>query len=247
MRPSFINLARLAGARYRLHKDMYMAASGNAMAGGAAGGAGGAAGAYGDLKQYGQNFDQGLWGLFHSLFNNNQDPYKQGFQASQPYFKSATDYQNPFAKQGQESSGKFNNWLDTMKNPSEFINKLMGGYQESPWAQNLQRQSVRAGTNAASASGLTGSTPFAQQLQQNANNISSEDMTKWLSNVLGINTEYGQGENMSAERGSHASDILSQLFAKQGYMAAGAEYGTNAWKNQNEDSAWSNIAKMFGG
>ena len=43
MRPSFINLARLVGARYRLHKDMYMSASGNAMAGGAAGGAGGAA------------------------------------------------------------------------------------------------------------------------------------------------------------------------------------------------------------
>src|ERR1035437_124862 len=144
-----------------------MAASGSIFGGGSAGGPAGAAVSAG--TQYGQNFDQGLWGLFHSLFNKNEDPYKKGFEATQPYFNQAVGQQNPFAKQGEQAIGANQDWLNQMKDPQEFIKHIMSGYQESPWARNQQNASMRAGTNAASASGLTGSTPFAQQLQQNAN------------------------------------------------------------------------------
>jgi len=53
---------------------------------------------------------------------------------------------------------------------------------------------MRAANNIGSATGMTGSTPMMQQAQQNAQNISSGDMQNWLSQVLGINNQYGQGE-----------------------------------------------------
>jgi hypothetical protein len=134
-----------------------------------------------------------------------------------------------------------------MKDPQEFIRHIMSGYQESPWARNLQNTAQRAGTNAASASGLTGSTPFAQQLQQNSSNISSADQNNWLQNILGVNTQYGAGLNNQINSGQHATDILSQLFGNQGNMAGGAEYGTQDYKNQGENSIWDNISKLFGG
>lgn len=218
-----------------------MAMSGNAFNGGGGGSF------WDNAFQSGRNSSQGFFGLLQSLFNNNKSPYGEGFNATQPYYEGAKEFQNPFVKQGQEASGKFNSWLDNMQNPTEFINKIMGSYSQSPWAKNLESSAVRAGTNAASASGLTGSTPFAQQLQQTGANISSQDMQNFLQNVLGINSAYGAGENMQVERGQHASDILSQLFSNQGNMAGGAAYGDQAWENQNSDSTWANIAKMFGG
>lgn len=220
-----------------------MAMSGNAFASGG----GGAAGGVGALTQYAQGADQGIWGLLRNLFNNNKSPYGEGFDATKPYFDKSQSFQNPFVQQGQEASGNFNEWLSKMKDPQEFINHIMGGYQESPWAKNLQQSSVRAGQNAASANGTLGSTPFAQQLQQNATNISSQDQNNWLQNVVGANNQYGAGLNTQIDRGQHASDILSQLFQTQGNMAGGAAYGDQAWDNQNSDSMWANIAKIFGG
>jgi hypothetical protein len=243
MHRSFIKLVRLAGKQYRLHKDLYMAMSGSIPGAGS----GGSGDIWSELLKAGQGQSQGFWGLLQGLFNNNKNPYSEGFNATKPYFNSAVGYQNPFVQQGQEANTKYNSWLDSMQDPSKFINNLMGGYQESPWAKVLQQNANRAGTNEASASGLTGSTPFAQQLQQNATQISSADMQNWLSNVLGINTQYGAGENSQVERGQHASDILSQLFSNQGDLAGGSAAAGANWNNQQENGIWSNISKIFGG
>lgn len=121
----------------------------------------------------------GIAQLLSGIFGNSSGPYHEYM-----------DYQNK-ALQGY---GGYEDWLNTQKDPSGFINKLMGQYQESPYAKYQQQQSIRAGQNAGSAGGLTGSTALAQQLQQNASNISSQDMNQWLQNVLGINTQYGQGQ-----------------------------------------------------
>ena len=77
----------------------------------------------------------------------------------------------------------YQDWLQTQKDPSKFINDQMANYQESPYAHYLQQQSMRAGQNAASASGLSGSTPLMQQMQQNSGQIASGDMNQWLQNV----------------------------------------------------------------
>lgn len=147
----------------------------------------------------------GLAGILGGLFGNSAGPYHE--------------YQD-WQKKGLEGYKPFENWLSSMQNPSEFINHIMGQYQESPYAKYMQQQSVRAGQNAGSAAGLTGSTALAQQLQQNASNISSQDMNQWLQNVLGINTQYGQGQ-------FGLGGAKAGIYDKLGEGAYGARAGEN--------------------
>jgi len=165
-----------------------------------------------------------LGGIFSGLFGNSGKPYKNAGKEYQKYFQGAQAFQNPFFMNGINGANNFQNWLQGQQDPSAFINKLMGQYQESPFAKNLQRQSVLAGQNAASANGTLGSTPFAQQLQQNAANISSQDQNNWLQNVLGINSQYGQGQYGLMQGGQNAANILSQLFSNAGGDMANFKY-----------------------
>jgi hypothetical protein len=65
--------------------------------------------------------------LIQGLFGNSGDPSRN---AGREYF----NYYN----QSKNALGDYKNDLNTMKDPSGFINKLMGGYQESPWARSYQ-------------------------------------------------------------------------------------------------------------
>lgn len=181
--------------------------------------------------------------LFGGLFGNSGKPYEAAGKQYNKYFQGAQGFQNPFFNAGQQGMGNYQNWLQGQQDPSAFINKLMGQYQESPHAKNLQRQSMQAGNNAASASGLIGSTPFAQQMQQNASNISSQDQNSWLQNVLGINSQYGQGQQNLMQGGQNAANILSQLFQNQGSNMAGTAFGQQAGRNQDFMSI---LAGLFG-
>lgn len=149
----------------------------------------------------------GIAQLLSGLFGNSAGPYHEYMD---------------WEKKGLEGYKPYEDWLNTQKDPSGFINHLMSQYQESPYAKYQQQQSIRAGQNAGSAAGLTGSTPLAQQLQQNASNISSQDMNTWLQNVLGINTQYGQGQ---FGLGGQKSNIFSRL-------GEGA-YGARTQQNQD--------------
>ena len=99
---------------------------------------------------------------------------------------------------------------------------------------------MRAGQNAASASGLSGSTPLFQQLQQNSGNIASQDMNKWLQNVLGINTQYGQGQQSLIQGGQNSANSLSNLYNQLGQQLGQTAYGGEAGRNQDRSN-------MFGG
>lgn len=189
----------------------------------------------------------GIPGVLQGFFGDSGAPYKKAFEAFQPFYNQARGYQNPFYKAGTGAIPGYQNWVDRMSDPTQYINNLMNAYQESPWAKFQQQQAIRSGTNAASASGLIGSTPFAQQLEQNASNISSQDMNQWLQNVLGINTQYGQGLGNEVGFGAHAGDILSQLGLEGGEYAGGTAYGQEAGQQQDRNALLAGIAKMFGG
>ena len=128
--------------------------------------------------QQGQQFGSGLGQLFGGLFGDSGKPYQQAQNAYQPYFNQATQQQQPYSQAGQNALGPYQDMLKGMSDPSGFINHLMDGYQESPFAKYQQQQGMRAAQNMGlgSASGLTGSTPLQMQAQQNAQNISSGDM-----------------------------------------------------------------------
>ncbi len=194
----------------------------------------------------GGNGMNGLASIFSGLFGNSDGGYGDAMKQFKKYFEQANGTQNPFYNAGQQGMGNFQNWLSGMQDPSKFINGLMGQYQESPFAKFQQQQGVRAGQNAASASGLTGSTPFAQQLQQNAQNISSQDQNQWLQNVLGVNNQYGQGQQSLMQGGQHAGDFMSQLAMMMGNNMGAGAYGQKAGQNQDMNNIFSGIGHFFG-
>lgn len=180
-----------------------------------------------------QDFLSGLGGLFGGLFGNSDQPYDAAMDQYQQWGAKAQRTQQPYLDAGTGAIGDYQKWLQGQKDPTKFINDTMGQYQQSPYAKYLQQQSLNAGQNAASANGLMGSTPLMQQLQQNAGNISSQDMNQWLQNVLGINTQYGQGQNNLMTGGQNSANKLTDMYNQMGQQMGEAEYGKEAGKNQD--------------
>lgn len=215
------------------------------MMGGGGGNSGGGGGQGGG--QTGTGFGAGLAGIFQGLFGNSGAPFEKGMDAYKPYYEKAQGYQNPFFQAGQGAIPQYQDWLSSQKDPSGFINHLMGSYQESPFAKFQQQQGMRAAQNMGSASGLTGSTPLQMQAQQNAQNISGQDMNQWLQNALGVNTQYGSGLQNLTGMGQNAANSLSTLAGNAGTNAGQAAYGQEAGRQQDHNAGWAGLAKLFGG
>lgn len=194
----------------------------------------------------GQNLMGGLGALFGGMMGNSGEPYQDAMDQYQKYFGQAAKFQNPFMKAGTDAIPGFQNWLGTMKDPSGFINNLMSNYKQSPWAKYQLQNATRAATNVGSASGLTGSTPMMQQAQQNAANISSGDMNNWLGNVLGVNSQYGQGEQSLINTGANSANALTNLYGNFGQNMGEAAYGKAAGENQDESNMWGGLFQLAG-
>lgn len=190
-----------------------------------------------------QQFGSGLGGFLGGIFGDSGKPYDDAMKQYQEYYNKSQQAQQPYLDAGKEGLGNYQEWLEKQKDPTKFINDTMGQYSESPYAQYLQGQSLRAGQNAASASGLSGSTPLMQQLQQNAGNIASKDQNEWLQNVLGINTQYGQGQNNLMTGGQNAANSLTNLNSQMGQQMGQAQYGKTAGKQQD---FWNTIGGGLG-
>ena len=186
----------------------------------------------------------GLGGMFGGMFGNSGKPYDKAMDEYKKWADKAAGAQQPYAQAGQGAIKDYQEWLQGQKDPSKFINNLQGQYQASPYSQYLQNQSILGAQNAGSASGMTGSTPMMQQMQQNAAGIASGDMNQWLQNVLGINSQYGQGQNNLMTGGQNAANQLSSIYSNMGNNAAQMAYGSQAGKNQD---FWNTIGGAAGG
>jgi len=218
--------------------------------GGFNGSSAGASGGFG-ASGFGGGFGSNLGTFLGGLFGDSGGPYEDAMKEYEKYMGKSREAQNPFYNAGTGAIPQFQDWLGKMKDPSAFINNLMGGYQESPFAKFQQQQGIRAGTNAASMGGLpngmggagAGSTPFAQQLQQNAQNISSGDMNSWLQNVLGINNQYGGGLSSLMQGGQSAANQISGMYNGYGPMMGNDAYGRKEGQNQD---FWNTISGGLG-
>jgi hypothetical protein len=173
------------------------------------------------------SFFDGLGNFLGGLFTDSSKPYDKAREQYMQYMGQGMAQQQPYQQAGIQAIGDYQNWLQSQQDPTKYINALMGGYQESPYAQNLQRQSMLAGQNMASASGLMGSSPLLQQMQQNAGNITSADQNQWLQNLLGISRQYGQGEQSLMQGGQSSANALAQMYAQ---MAG--QMGDNAYSRE---------------
>lgn len=180
-----------------------------------------------------QMFGSGLGGLFGGLFGNSGKPYSDAAKEYQKWIDQATGVQKPFYDAGVGAVGHYQNWLDNQKDPATFVNNLVKNYQQSPYTTYLQQQAANAGTNAASASGLIGSTPYMQAQQQNATNIAQQGLDTWLQNVLGVNTQYGQGQHNLITGGQGAANSLTNTYGQNANAQGQAKYGQTAGKQQD--------------
>lgn len=193
-----------------------------------------------------QQFLGGLGGLFGGMFGNSDKPYDAAMQQYQQWANKGQQTQQPYLDAGTGAIGDYQKWLQSQQDPSKFINDQMKNYQTSDYAKNLQQQSMNAGQNAASASGLMGSTPLMQQLQNNAGQITSADQNQWLQNVLGINTQYGQGENNLMQSGQNAANSLTNMYNQMGQNMGQVAYGQQAGKNQDRNNMFGGIGSLIG-
>ncbi len=208
-------------------------------------GQGGGNNGYMSSSGFGGGSNGGFEQFLSGLFGGSDKPYKEAGKTLEDYLRQGKDVQNPFLEAGTGAIPKFQEWLNGMKDPSGFINNLMGKYSESPWAKYQQEQAMRAAGNQGSASGMSGSTPMGQFLQQNARDISSQDMDKWLQNVLGINTQYGAGQHSLIQGGQHAADSISDLLKSFGGDIAKAKFGEQSERNQNRNNMIGGAYNMF--
>lgn len=192
----------------------------------------------------GPSFGGGVTNFLSGLFGNSDQPFEDAMDQYREWANKAQGVQNPFLQAGTGAIAPYQQWLSGMQDPSGFINNLMGKYQESPWAKYEQQQGIRSGQNAASASGMIGSTPFAQQLQQNAQNISSQDMQNWLAHVLGINTQYGAGEQNLMGMGQNAANSLTNMYGDMGRQMGAGAFGSGAGQNQDRNNLWGGLFNM---
>lgn len=194
-------------------------------------------------------FNQGKGGLesiIGNIFNDPRKPWAEAQRAYDPWMGKAAEAYNPFYKGGIEAMGKYQGALDKMSDPSSFINSLMGNYKESDWSKYLKDYANKAGVNAASASGLVGSTPYLQQAQQNAANISSQDMNQWLQNVLGINRDYLSGEADIFGKGFGAASGLGNIFGQRASDEAQMAYNKERAGQQRSGGIIGGVLNLFG-
>lgn len=198
----------------------------------------------------GGGFGSDLMGFLGGLFGDSGAPYKDAMKQYQEWANKAQDIQNPFLNMGKAAIPQFNQWLASMKDPSGFINNLMGGYQESPFAKFQQQQALRAAQNIGSTGespyGGAGSTPLMQFAEQNARDISSADLNQWLQNVLGINTQYGAGLGSEISGGQSAANTLTNIYGDMGRQMGEAAYGQRAGRNMDRANMWGGLFNLGG-
>lgn len=178
-------------------------------------------------------FGSGAGGFLGGLFGDSGKPYDKAMEQYQKYMQMGQGVQQPYLDAGKQGLGNYQEWLDKQKDPSGFINGLMGNYQESPYAHMLQQQAMNAGNNSASASGMMGSSALMQQQMQNAGQIASGDMNSWLQNVLGINSQYGEGQKDLKNGGQSAANSLTDMYNQMGGKMGDAAYGKEAGKKND--------------
>lgn len=191
-------------------------------------------------------FASSIPGFAQSFFGNSGAPFKKAMNAFIPYFQQSQAFQAPYFQGGTAAVPQYSQYLNKMQNPEDFINNIMKNYHQSDRAKYLTDAALRANNNMASAAGLVGSSPWQESGEKYAKDIAEEDIDSWLRDVLGINTQYGQGLGNELNMGQHSADILSELFNQGGRTAGEAAYGQEAGRQSDRNSGWAALGKLFG-
>lgn len=194
----------------------------------------------------------GLGGLASGIFGLFQHP-GQPYQAAQnqynQYMGQGMQYGQPFYQAGVNTLPQYQNALNTMSNPSAYINNLMSQYQQSPWAQWQIQQGIKAGNNAASAGDIQGMQPGGAEqkaLAQYSEGISSQDIQNYINNAMGVQNAYLGGlggiTNIGAQQGQDYMNYLQNQAANNAQLTLGGQQA----QQQGQSQGWGNIIGGIG-
>lgn len=138
----------------------------------------------------------------------------------------------PYLSAGQTALGEYLPAIEEMRDPQQFYQQMMGGYETSPQAQRAMEEGIRAATQGAAAAGGLGGGELLKNLQERGQQLTAEDQQRWLNTMMGIRGGYTGGlENLIgggrqalssfAPTGTAITGDIADLLAQQG-MGRGA-------------------------
>lgn len=173
------------------------------------------------MSSAGSAIGAGLGGIFSD--------YKDPFKEAMPYFnkipKTLERYLSPYINRGSAAGdvlqGQYGNLL---QDPGGMLNKIGGGYQQSPGFKFALQQALQGAGHAAAAGGMAGSPQHEQQEMELATNLSNQDYNNWIRNALGLySSGLGGEENLygiGARAGVGMGEDLASVLANQAKLAS---------------------------
>ena len=154
---------------------------------------------------------------------------------------------DPYINQGQESGNNAHMAYDEMlKDPQAFINKIMGGYQESDAYKYNADKLGRGMSNTAAMGGFAG-TPMDQMNQaEGVQKLLSGDQEKWLQDVLGRYDRGLSGEEIEATRGFNAAEGLGGMIGNNLANKGGLAFNDQQQKAKNRTDMINQLIKALG-
>jgi hypothetical protein len=154
--------------------------------------------------------------------------YEKSGQESERYYNQGQKYLQPYNQYGQEAGENLSNAMQRLLHPQGLYDEFMQGYEQSPYAIDMQERANQHGMNAANSMGLMGSTPALQAIQSGATAIGNQDRENYFQRLMdmyfkgaGIGQNiYGTGAQVGAQMGQNAIN--------QGNNAAESVYNQNA-------------------
>lgn len=158
--------------------------------------------------------------------------YDKAKETSQNYYNQAQNQLNPYAQGGVAANDKLNQFLESLSNPGKLQEEWSKGYEESPYAKQLEQGSIDRGLNAAGSMGLMGSSAALNNIQEEGSDIMNKDRQSYMNDIM---NKYLAGMGIATNQfntGAGAAGQQSQNAMNQGQNEAGLDFGqANAGPN----------------
>jgi len=156
-------------------------------------------------------------------------------------------YYDPYMNAGKQSLPILQQQYGNLVNdPGGMLNRIGGGFQQSPGFKFALDQALQGAGHAAAAGGMAGTPQHEQQNMNIATQLGNQDYYNWLNQATGMyNTGLG-GFGGLAGMGFNASKSMADQIAQAMAAQAKLEYeGQNA-ANQHSGGGWGSLLGGLG-
>jgi len=199
-----------------------------------------------------------MGGVIDTLFGGGQ---QKGYEDLRKYIGQGSGARTDWERQAEQALSPYTQGSPLMEqyqkaiaggaDPAALYNQLAATYQQSPLAKTQTEAGMNAIRSAEAASGMHGSGAEMQELQKNAQNITSADQQDYINKLLGIRSNYlgqlgGLAGNESAQQYGARGQIGNWRYGTGGNLANDLQQQGAA--QYNEDTARAQaLNRLFGG